>query len=441
MIKNLPVRKRSFAYSEIFLNDGKDDKYHKNESNCTVFLNDGTWFTTWGQGVSECHPDERIVSSKSIDMGKTWSLPKVIDQSNMELEERVAYGIPFVVPTTGRIYLFFFIGANTEGKLWAAEKRRDWSVRKYPLHESGILNFRYSDDAGDTWSQRYPIVLPDRDINAIPGRIHGWLNHSPIILPSGDVIFTSSHLRCGCNTIRNWKLGAAEVNVIKCCNILTESDPNKLEFKLLPEGPFGIRTNVKDNWDNPHLKRHLKYHNGLQEETLWSFQEMTVIPAPDGRLIGIGRAYLGSPGYTVSHDNGNTWSRSMPLHYAPDGEPIRHPMTMCPVAMTSSGKVILMFTDNDGSQRGAEHLWDGDGRTRNPQYFTIGEIIPGEDRNAGLVFGEKILLAEVDDTINPNLKTGISMPHFFEYKKQYFVCYNINKEHIVIDKLPSEFFE
>ena len=25
----------------------------KNESNCTVFLPDGTWFTTWGQGVAE----------------------------------------------------------------------------------------------------------------------------------------------------------------------------------------------------------------------------------------------------------------------------------------------------------------------------------------------------------------------------------------------------
>jgi len=36
-----------------------------------------------------------------------------------------------------------------------------------------------------------------------------------------------------------------------------------------------------------------------------------------------------------------------------------------------------------------------------------------------------------------NLKTGISMPQFFERAGRYFVCYKVNKEHILLDELPA----
>lgn len=435
------MRQRPFAYAEIFLNSGEGERAHKNESNCTVFLRDGAWFTTWGQGICEGHPDERIVFSVSRDLGKSWSSPQVIDQSDMEREERVAYGIPFVVPRTGRIYLFFFVGLNTEGKLWVREQRRDVNARRYPEHDSGILHFRYSDDDGQSWSERYRIDLPDRDINAIRGRIHGWVNHPPQILPNGEVVFTTSHYRSGYQTIRCWQLGAAECNLVRCVNLLTEDDPAKLEFQLLPEGPYGIRTNLTAHWDNPLLQRHLRFWNGRAEETGWSFQEMTIVPAPDGRLIGIGRTYLGAPGYTVSHDQGRTWSNAEPLCYTPGGAPIRHPMTMCPAALTSNGKVVLLFTDNDGTLRGAQHQWDGDGRTRNPQYFTVGKFVPGEERNGGLAFGDKVLLAEVDDSGTTNLKTGVSMPHFFERDGRSFIAYNVNKEHLLLDEIPAGYLQ
>ena len=163
---------------------------------------------------------------------------------------------------------------------------------------------------------------------------------------------------------------------------------------------------------------------------------MTVVPLSDGRWLGVGRTFLGSPGYTVSDDRGRTWTSVEPLCYAPGGPPIRHPMTMCPVAKTTDGRLVLLFTNNDGSQRGARHVWDGDGRTRNPQWITVGRETPGERRNAGLVFGEPMILADVDDSGETNLKTGISMPQFFERSGRYFVCYNINKEHILLDELP-----
>jgi len=111
---------------------------------------------------------------------------------------------------------------------------------------------------------------------------------------------------------------------------------------------------------------------------------------------------------------------------------------MCPIAQTSDGRIVLLFTNNDGSQRGARHVWDGDGRTRNPQWLAVARVTPGETANAGLRFGEPLLLADVDDSGKVNLKTGLSMPQFFERAGRFFVCSNVNKEHILLDELPAE---
>ena len=34
-----------------------------------------------------------------------------------------------------------------------------------------------------------------------------------------------------------WQLTPAEANIVRCDNILTEQDPDRLTFTLLPEGP------------------------------------------------------------------------------------------------------------------------------------------------------------------------------------------------------------
>ena len=118
------------------------------------------------------------------------------------------------------------------------------------------------------------------------------------------------------------------------------------------------------------------------------------MPLSDGRWVGACRTYLGSPGFTVSRDQGRSWSPVERLRYGPDGSTIDHPHTMCPIARLPDGRFILLFTNNDGTRNGAEHVWDGGCRTRNPQWFVIGVEIPDEDRNGGLLFGEPRILAE-----------------------------------------------
>ena len=393
----------------------------KNESNCTVFLKDGSWFTTWSQGSWEHAPDERIVFAISRDMGMTWTEPApIIASSGME---RIAYGVPFVVPESGRIYVFFFAGTRAD--------------RSLPEYDAGKLGFVFSDDQGRNWSQRREIELPDRDMNVFCDRIHGWLNHPPRIMPTGEVMLPfSSGQRSGLNR-RAWRIAPSEVGLVWCENLLTEKDPERLRFTLLPEGAHGIRVDVFGHRENPSQRRLLQCFGGCPEDSGFNFQEMTVVALSDGRWVGVGRTFLGAPGYTVSRDRGRTWTPVEPLCYAPGREPIQHPMTMCPITKTSDGRFVLLFTNNDGLQRGAQHVWDGDGKTRNPQWIVVGREIPGERENAGLGFGEPMILAEVDDRGETNLKTGISMPQFFESGGRFFVCYNVNKEHILLDEIPG----
>lgn len=431
------MRSRPFAYANVYLS--QVGLAAKNESNCTVFLNDGTWFTTWGQGLHEGAPNESIVFAASTDMGLTWSIPSAIQTSVPALEEHVAYGIPFVAPAASaapdRIYVFFFVNLNTEGRLWAETGTLDHRKRRYPEHGTGHLHFVFSDDHGRTWSDRHRISLPPRDIDQVPGRIDGWVNHPPQTMPTGEVVFTYGG---GRRNFRAWQLGAAEVNVVHCDNILTETDPQKLTFTTYPRGPRGIRVDAFRHQHNPALRQLLAYYDGVAEDTGFDFEEMTIVPLSGDRWLGVGRCKLGSPAYTLSHDRGRTWTTPEPLCYAPGGEPIKHPMTMCPIAKTRDERFVLLFTNNDGSQRGARHVWDGDGRTRNPQWITVGRETSRDERNAGLTFGKPMVLAEVDDSGPTDLKTGISMPQFFEREGRYFVCYNVNKRDILLDEIPAE---
>ncbi|MCE5237872.1 glycoside hydrolase [bacterium] len=435
------LKQRPFAYSEVFVHpptDGPAFSAHggaregldpavaavcKNESNCTVFFGDGTWLTTWSQGSFEHALDEQIVSATSGDTGRTWTTPRPIIGSNPD--ERIAYGAPFIVPGSERVVLFFFAGNQRVG----------WSG---PDYDSGNFWFVVSDDRGQTWSERRMIALPDRDISTFTGRCHGWINHPPRVMPTGEVLLpVSMYPSTWPKRARAWMTIPAEVSVVRCDNVLTEEDPDRLHFTLLPEGPRGIRADVRKHWDNPALQRLLGAFDGVPYETAFNFQEMTLLALSDGRWVGVGRTFLGAPGYTVSEDRGQSWSAVEPLCYAPGGPPIMHPMTMCPVTQTSDGRVVLLFTNNDGTQRGARHVWDGDGHTRNPQWLAVGRETPGEQRNAGLRFGEPFLVAEVDDTGETNLKTGISMPQFLEREGRYFVVYNINKEHLLLDEIPA----
>ncbi len=401
----------------------------KNESSCLVVLKDGNWLVSWSQGSFEGAHDEQIVGSRSSDYGLTWSSPFRIAASTPAY--RRSYGCPFVVPGSGRVYLFLHEGRHAGGGIAANS----------PEVDSGSLGFLYSDNNGSTWSEITSIPLPDRDISMFPDRIHGHLNHPPQLMPDGRVVLPLSQYARPGSMRRDWQLVAGETALLWCENLLTEADPQRLRFTLLPEGPRGIRADILKHADNPAVLRLAGAFAGYPDALAFNSRELTVVPLSDGRWLGVCRTYLGSPGFTVSVDQGHSWSPVERLRYCPGGSFIDHPHTMCPIARLPDGRFILLFTNNDGTKNGAEHVWDGGCRTRNPQWFAIGREKSGEDRNGGLVFGEPRILAEADENEGPDgfrasTCTGISMPQYFSHRNRHFVQYGLKKEHILLDEIP-----
>lgn len=402
----------------------------KNESGCVVILPDGRWLATWSQGSFEGALDEKIVGAYSADLGLTWTPPRTLVASTDRW--RRAYGCPFVVPGSGRLYLFFHQGRQP-GSGVAPDS---------PEVHCGNFGFLCSDDLGASWSEPRLIALPDRDINMFPDRLHGHLNHPPQVMPGGRVILPfTQHARMG-SMRRDWQLVAGEVALLWAENLLEEPDPARLRFSLLPPGPRGIRADVVRHADNAAVRRLAAHFRGYPEELAYNAQEMTVVPLSDGRWLGACRTYLGSPGFTVSADEGRTWSAVERLRYRPDGPFIDHPHTMCPLARLPDGRFLLLFTNNDGTRNGAEHVWDGGCRTRNPQWFAVAREIPGEARNGGLAFGEPRILASADENESPDgfrasTCTGISMPQYFPAAGRHFVHYGLKKEYILLDEIPA----
>lgn len=432
------LKARPFAYADIFRHPpmcGRDlppalAALRKNESSGVVIRPDGVWLATWSQGSFETALDERVVIAESRDLGRTWSEPRLLVASTRD--QRRAYGCPFVVPGSGRVYFFVHEGRQHGGGL----------DRGDPEVDAGNFACMHSDDGGATWSELRRIPVPARDISIFPDRLHGHLNHPPQIMPGGRVVLPFTQGARNGATRRAWQLTCAEASFLACDNLLTEHDPARLQFSLLPPGTHGLRADVLRHGDNPAVRRLAGAFGGQPAELAANAQEPTVVPLSDGRWVCVMRTYLGSPGFAVSGDAGRTWTAVERLRYRPDGPWIDHPHTMCPLARLPDGRFLLLFTNNDGTRNGAAHVWDGGNRTRNPQWFAVGREIPGEARNGGLVFGEPRVLAEADDAVSPDgfkasACTGISMPQYFNVGGRHFVQYGLKKEHILLDEIPA----
>jgi len=432
------MARRPFAYADIYRHPpmtGPDmapelASVRKNESSCVVMLPDGTWMATWSQGSSETAVDERIVLALSHDVGRTWSEPRTIVSS--DARHRRSYGCPFVVPSSGRIYLFLHEGRQHGGGLPPNAVEVD----------AGCLAWLYSDDRGHSWSAPRRLPVFDRDISVFPDRFHGHLNHPPQVMPGGRVLLPFTQTTRNGATRRAWQLCRGEASFLECHHLLTASDPVQLDFSLLPPGTHGLRVNGYSHADNDAVRRLAVAYQGRPAELVENVQEPTIVALSDGRWLAVMRTYLGSPGYAVSRDGGQTWSEVERLRYGPTGAFIDHPHTMCPLARLPDGRFLLLFTNNDGTRNGAEHVWDGGNRTRNPQWFVIGREVPGEERNGGLQFGEPRVLAaasdeEAPDGFRASFCTGISMPQYLAVGGRHFVQYGLKKEHILLDEIPA----
>jgi len=332
-----------------------------------VATSNGTWVCTMttGKGL-EGQQGQHVVATVSKDQGQTWS--ELVD-IEPETGPEASWVTPLITPS-GRIYAFYTFNGDNVVTLPNSDKR----VR---ADTHGWYAFRYSDDEGATWSaQRYRIPVRVTDVdrgNPWRGEVcHFWGIDKPKV-KDGVVYFAFTKLG-------KFFMQDGEGWVVSSPNILTERDPDKITFRLLPDGEKGIR--------NPALGSVQEEHN--------------LVPLAKSDLFCVFRLEGVTPAQSYSRDNGATWSLPEPMTYGPGKRPLKTPRACPKLFKTSEGKYLFWFHNHGG------RLWAG----RNPA-FLVGGLL----KDDGFIHWSEPEIALFD----PNPAIRMSYPDLIEQDGSFWI--------------------
>jgi hypothetical protein len=325
----------------------------------TVVLPSGNWLCvmTTGPGL-ESKTGQHVVATISEDRGATWSELIDIEPS---CDKMTSWATSLLVPG-GRVYAIYCY--DFDGKSSSV---------------GGWLVYRYTDDGGRTWSRsryRIPIRETKRDrTNDVGGKTQFfWSIDKPIVVDSMAYLAFSK--------LANRLQSGGEGWVLRSDNIVSESDPEKIRWELLPAGEEGILRPV---------------FGDIQEE-------FNIESISDGSLYMVYRTEQGIIAKTTSTDSGETWSTPQVLRDVTD-RPIRNPRA-CPRIWKAPNGKFLLWHHNNGYPG-----W-GDSPTRQPVWISGGIEDGGDIRWSQ----PEILIYMRDQTIR-----GMSYPDFIYDNGDYFV--------------------
>ncbi len=165
--------------------------------------------------------------------------------------------------------------------------------------------------------------------------------------------------------------------LLRCDNINTERDPDKLKWQTLPEG-----------------------EDGLKSPKGPIASEINLTSLSDGSLFCTYRTIAGHPCHAYSRDDGKTWTKSAFMTYGPESKLVDHPRAANFVRKLPEGpykgRYIYWFHNNRVPG------WNG----RNPVYLLGGVELDGSG-GKHIKWGEPVAI--LYDT---NSKTRISYPDF-----------------------------
>lgn len=269
--------------------------------------NDWVCVLTTGPG-KESQGGQHMVATISSDQGKTWSPLINIEESDAPPS---SWGIPYIT-TYGRIYVFYTFNGDTIKSL-------NGELLKHNT-ELGWYCFKYSDDNGRTWSERYRIPMRKTTVDYINpwnGEVQLFWGISKPFTHENSLYFSFTKM-----AIHPQDMG--EGFLYRSNNINTEKDATKLRWELRPEGNKGISYTPL----------------GVTQE------EHNVVPLNSGGLYCMYRTSEGYPANSYSNDNGKTWSTPEYATYA-DGRVLKNPRACPRVFKTSNGKYLLWYHNNN----------------------------------------------------------------------------------------------
>jgi hypothetical protein len=294
---------------------------------------DNSLMALWTQrySVYSGQPELRIVISKSKDNGKTWSPPIRIlgkdqnrsrdiagTENNSGKTGMAGFGIP-IISKKGRIYVFYnrHIFRND---LWA--------------DITGVLECVYSDDCGASWSLPYKLTMPRSK----------WDSENPATPPSWRFGLAPFRLSNGMHI-------AAFVKWVSPSVIASSpygawwGRPSLLEFMRFenidknPE-PRNLRIKFCAQNDNA-LKIPLPKYPDLSSVHYPSLCEL----AP-GRLLCSLASPCGKPYYSMSYDNGDTWSAPESMLFDNSELDFNVGCAPCPVYKINEKEILCFLTEH-----------------------------------------------------------------------------------------------
>jgi len=319
----------------------------------------GLLYAFWTQGSHEAANDVHIAFAKSSDAGRTWSEPVMLAGSPSMADQKpiASYQQP-MLSRSGRLYC-----------LWEQET----TVKK---NVCGIMRGMYSDDAGQTWSEPETVPFPVRfDVDPEdPSKPPFWCLWQRPLRLGKDGRYLS-----GCS--RYDRSDIPRVEFWQYENI--DEDPEVKDIKI------SFFNTGKDAFDAKYVENDVAY----EPKDGFCVEEACIVGLPDGRLFAVMRTSIGHPIWSVSSDDGQTWSRPEILRTRDDGPAILQPRSPCPIydydgPEERSGKYFLMVHD----------FFDFDGvisyQNRGPLYKRNGTFVPGAHQPVW--FGEPELFSPRD---------------------------------------------
>ena len=242
---------------------------------------DGSLMAIWTQSTQEGQPDQHIVFARSQDEGVTWSQPRIIAGPAKAGQGQMASWAFPLVSKSGRLYVLY---SQNLGKF-----------DTFP-HTTGRMDGIFSQDNGASWSQPQTIPMPrtsrDNPDASFPSNWICW--QKPLRLTKDGRYYAG---------FTRWTSKAVKKNPTKSW-ISHDSVVEFMRFDNLDEDPEVAR--LKISWFAFDREAVTVPFPGHPEVS--ACQEPSIVKLPDGRLFCTVRTSAGSPFWTVSSDDGQTWS-------------------------------------------------------------------------------------------------------------------------------------
>jgi len=308
---------------------------------------DGSLMAVWTQSSYEGAGDHRIMFSRSDDEGHTWAPPlRIAGPARPGDGHMASWGFP-LISRSGRIYVIY----------------NQYQGIDDVIHQhTGTMDCVYSDDMGRAWAR--PATVPmkrspyDHPDPAVPSNWIVW--QKPIRDLQGR--WFTGFSRWVSKAVRtpphndSWTAWETVVEFMRFENIDDDPEPQDIRITYSAWGEEALRV---PHYANPALS---------------VAQEPSLVRMPDKRLFCVMRTMSGYIWYSVSDDDGKSWSNPAPLLRRDHGLPVLQPLCCCPIYRLADGRYILLHHNNDGRFQGCqpEHT----DKNRRPAFIALGEYRP-----------------------------------------------------------------